>query len=107
MLSGIAAWQNPLLENIQIKGTTINVDDQLEMLHLTKEMNDTSKTEANLKFLDQLPKSVYHLVEPSIDIGKVLEISLFMAILYLASAIFNYIQGFSMTTISNNFAKKL
>ena len=96
-----------LLEDIKIKSTTINVDDQLEMLNLTKEMNDTSKTEENLKILAQLPKSVYNLMEPSIDIDKVLEIALFMAILYITSAIFSYIQGFSMTTISNNFAKNL
>ena len=38
---------------------------------------------------------------------QVLEIALFIGILYLTSAVLSYTQNFSMTTISNKFAKVL
>ena len=96
-----------LLTDIEIDNTIITIDDQIEMLNLTKQMKDTSKTEANLAMMEQLPESVYNLIKPSINIDKVLNIALFMVLLYLTSAIFNYIQSFSLATISNNFARKL
>jgi len=96
-----------LLEDIEVDNVLINVDDQLEMINLTSKMNDTSKTLENLELLEELPKSVYELIKPSIDMDKVLSIALFMVVLYLCSAFFNYIQSFSMTTISNNFARML
>ena len=42
-----------------------------------------------------------------IDFGKVGQIALFLLIIYLFSAAFNYIQNFIMVTVSNNFAKDL
>lgn len=42
-----------------------------------------------------------------IDFGKVGQMALFLLIIYLFSAAFNYIQNFIMVTVSNNFAKDL
>jgi ATP-binding cassette subfamily B protein len=42
-----------------------------------------------------------------IDLNKVFSICLLLLVLYLISAIFNYIQSFIMATVSNNFAKEL
>ena len=42
-----------------------------------------------------------------IDFGNVKSIALFLLIIYLFSATFNYIQNFIMVTVSNNFAKDL
>lgn len=107
ILSLPVSIMNVLLEDIEIDKVTITVEDQIEMLNLTKKMQDTSKTEANLALLEELPESVYNLIKPSIDTDKVMSIAIFMAILYISSALFNYIQSLSMTTISNNFAKNL
>ena len=98
---------NSLLEEIEVKGTIITVEDQLEMIEITKKMTTNGNTEKNLQILEEMPKSIYKLIEPSINMKKVKDIALLMAILYLTSALFNYIQNFSMTTISNRFAKKL
>ena len=46
-------------------------------------------------------------IERQIELDKVKEISIFLGVLYISSAILSYIQSFSMTTISNNFAKSL
>lgn len=96
-----------LLNDIKIEETIINTTEQLQMLKLFNKMENNNKTEANLTLLEELPNSVYQLINPSIDMTKIKNIAIFMIVLYLASAIFSYIQSISMAIISNNFAKKL
>ena len=96
-----------LLDEFEINDTVISVNDQIEMINLTSQMKDASNTEGNLVILDKLPKSIYSLVKPTINMNKVKSIAIFMAVLYIVSALLNYIQNFTMTTISNKFAKLL
>ena len=76
------------------------------MFKLTSKMSKEN-TLNNIKLIDELPKSVYSIIEPKIDIDKVKTIIYFMATIYILSAIFSYIQAYSLTIVSNNFAKKL
>lgn len=92
-----------LLKEITIENTTITVDEQIEMFQLMK----TSNQEDALKVMDALPTSIYNLIKPSIDMEKVKSITIFIGILYITSALFSYIESFSMTTISNRFAQNL
>lgn len=96
-----------LLDDIKIDNKTIKVKDQIAMLELYSKMGKETKTEKALSLIDKLPHSIYQLVKPKIDMKKIKEIALFLATIYLLSALFGYIQSFSMTTASNNFAKKL
>ena len=81
-------------------------DKALTMTILTKFNEDMSKEEM-IALIDELPESVYNKVKPSIDMEEVKKIATFLACLYLTSALLSYVQAFSMTTISNNFAKGL
>ena len=92
-----------LLDEIEIDNITISVEDQIKTLDLIGNINEDNA----LDKLDELPKSIYNLVAPKINIDKVLDIAIFIITLYLISALFSYIQSFSMATISNNFAKEL
>ena len=94
---------NILLDEIEIDNITISVEDQIKALDLIGSINEDNA----LNKLDELPKSIYNLVAPKINIDKVLDIAIFIITLYLISALFSYIQSFSMATISNNFAKEL
>lgn len=96
-----------LLEDIKVDGTTIPVKDQISMLKLTKEMGIEVQTEKSLKMLDKLPKSIYNIIKPTIDTDKIKSLAILMATIYLLSAVFGYIENYSMTTASNNFARKL
>ena len=96
-----------LLEEFEIKGVVITVDDQLEIIDITNKMNKNKDSTSVLSLLDKLPASLYNLVKPSIDMNKVLELALIIGILYVVSALLSYIQNFTMTTISNKFAKLL
>ena len=103
MLSIPNSIMSELLNDIEIDGININVDDQVKTITLMSKMTE----ENALEIMDELPKSVYNLIKPSIDMDKVLKIAIFIGSLYLLSAIFSYVQSLSMTTISNKFAKTL
>lgn len=92
-----------LLEDITVEDTLISVTDQIEMVHLMKDRNEDNALEK----MDELPESVYNLIKPTIDMEKVKNIAILIGTLYLLSALFSYIESFSMTTISNHFAKSL
>ena len=60
-----------------------------------------------LGIIDSFPPAIYSLVEPKIDMSMVKSIATFMVILYISSALFNYVQSYSMTTVSNRFANEV
>ena len=95
------------LSDIEIDGTIINVEDQVKMLRITSEMGSETGTENALALMDELPESVYELVKPKMDMEAIKNLAIFMGILYLTSSIFAYIQGYSLTTVSNKFANQL
>jgi len=96
-----------LFDAIIVDEVNISVDDQIEMLHLLSNLGDETGTEHALKIMDELPESVYRVIEPEMNIKRIKNIAIFMGTLYLVSSLFSYIQSLSMTHVSNNFAKKL
>lgn len=52
---------------------------------------------------DEIAKSIM----TGIDFEAITSIAVFLLTIYLISALFNYIQGFIMATVANNFAKSL
>lgn len=95
-----------LIDDIKIDNTIISSEEQLEMLNLMNGL-DTNDQNQLLILIDQLPPTIYGLVKPRIDMDKIKSIAIFMGSLYLLSALFNYIQSYSMTTVSNRFANNL
>ncbi len=88
---------------------SISVEDKAKF----KEIIDKAKngeeinSEVMLEEIKNIPQSVLNLIDRKIDMNRVKNIALFLAILYIVSALFNYVQSIIMTTTSNNFAKKL
>lgn len=95
-----------LIDDIKIDNQVIFKEDELACIKVLL-TTDTKDTNSMLKKFDELPTSVYNLVKPKIDMDLVYKYVFFLASLYVISAIFSYIQNFSMTTVSNHFAKKL
>lgn len=96
-----------LISGIEIDGSLITASDQVKVLRLAASIGDEVKTENALKLIDELPDSVYNLVKPEIDMDAVKKLAMFMAILYVTSALFSFIEGLSTTTVSNRFANSL
>ena len=95
-------------EKIQsiMSNSDISNEDKTEFMTLMSEAENMDRDELIKKF-DSLPEEIYEEIKPSINMSKVKKIGLFLAILYMLSTIFSYVQQYSMTTVSNNFAKDL
>lgn len=78
-----------------------------ELMNYAKENKENIDTNKIFEDMDKLPKSIYNIIKPKIDMAKVSSIALFLAILYILSALFNYTQTILMTITSNNYAKKM
>ena len=104
---GTEISKNQIPQDIIIDGVTITVEDQMEMMKLSSQMGEEIAPDKALALIDELPESIYSLVKPKMDLEAIKDLAIFMGILYLVSALFNYIQSFSLTTVSNRFANKL
>ena len=96
-----------ILEDIVIDGVTISTKDQIKFLNIVNSMDDSMVTDDLLKLLDDLPKSIKTLVEPKMNMNKVKKRALVLAIIYLLSSIFGYLEARIMAHISTSFTKKI
>ena len=95
------------ISEFQIDGIAISIEDQLDFLQIAKTLDKDMEAEKLYKKMDEMPENIKKVIEPTMNMDKIKKISLFLAILYLCSALFNYIESISMTVVSNNFARKL
>ena len=103
----------PNISEDNIKDIMANDSISIEDKAKFKEIIDKAKngeeinSEVMLEEIKNIPESVLNLIDRKIDMNRAKNIALFLAILYIVSALFNYVQSIIMTTTSNNFAKKL
>ena len=86
---------------------SISMEDKMSLTTILGSLNEDISKEELIGKLDELPASIYEKIKPSIDMNSVYSIALLLATLYIISALLNYIQSFSMATVSNNYAKGL
>ena len=98
---------NLVLPEIKVDGQKISSKDQLEYLNILSNLDEKSSAEKLYKNIDKMPKSIQKVIKPNMNMNKIKSISLFLAIMYLISALFEFIESILMTDVSNNFAKKL
>ena len=96
-----------LLPDSKIDGKKITTSDKViflkEMSGITKE---SSAKDIYAK-LDKLPNSISSLIKPSINMDAVKKIVIFLLTIYLVSALFNFLEGFIMASVANDFARNL
>lgn len=108
--------KNRKLDPITIDGVEISVEDQMEFAKIMQknqgknmDMKNLSKEDQlkELKKLESFPKSIIKVIEPKMDLEKIKNIAIVVALLYFISSFFTFIQSISMTEVANRFAKKL
>ncbi len=82
---------------------------QKDKQELNKLMDDykNGNTENLIEKIDNLPESITKKIEPKMNMNRIKSIALLLTILYILSALFNYIESYSMTHVSNRFAQNL
>lgn len=98
---------NVLFDEVKIDDTIISIDDQIAFIETMVTVEDASDISLLYKKMESMPESIQSIVEPFMDLRKIINISLFLVILYLLSALFTYVESISMTTVANKFAKSL
>lgn len=99
--------QKIFFEEITIDGIKISPNDQYKYLKTLSSMDkNASQTELYNK-LDTLPASIKKVINPVMDMDKIKAICLLLVCMYLASALFTYIQSICMTDVANKFANNL
>lgn len=98
---------NVLVDDITVSGITISSEDEIAFLKSVIDIDASKVTDDTIKVMDNLPASIYNLIKPNMDLAAAKKIIITLVCLYLLSAIFGYIQSYSMTTVSNGFAKNL
>ena len=108
--------KNRGLVSITIDGVEISAEDQMEFAKIMQksqgknmDMKNLSKEDQlkELKKLESFPKSIKKVIEPKMDLEKIKNIAIVVALLYFISSLFTFIQSISMTEVANRFAKKL
>ena len=99
--------QTILLPSFTMDNIEISTEDQLVFLEKLGTLDKDSSAQDVYKKVDEMPKSIKKLVEPTMDINKIKNITILLVILYVVSALFTYIESISMTDVANKFAKNL
>ena len=96
-----------LFNEIEISGVKVSKDSQYELIKIMTNLENKDNISYIYSKLNELPDDIKEVIKPQMDMNKVKSIALFLSILYLFSAVFNYIQSINMTNVSNKFAKRL
>lgn len=99
-------YTNNDLKEIEIDNIKISINDQLEYLNIAKDIKQDDISDLYKK-LNLMPETIKELVKPKMNLDKIKVISIFLAIIYILSALFTYIESISMTVVANKFAKNL
>ena len=95
-----------LFPSTKIDNINITTEDKIEFI--TKmSSSDTSSVNEMYKVISSLPNSIQKVIEPKMNMDNIKKIALLLAVLYIISAIFSYIEGLSMIKVANGYAKKL
>ena len=96
-----------MFKDSKINNVLVTKVDKVEFIKQASSLNQKSSATEIYKILDSMPQSIKTLVKPNMNLNTIKAIALFLLILYVISALFNYIQTIIMTNVSNKFAKEL
>ena len=97
---------NKVVTVIRIDGMEISKEDQIKFIKLTSSV-DTKDSDKMLAMMDDLPDCIYDMVKPKMNFEAIKKLALLLAILYVVSSLFSYIEQIIMANITNSYAKQL
>lgn len=86
---------------------SISSQDKQEMMAIMAGIGESTNQEDILTAIDKMPEAIANIIKPKIDMDRVKQIALILVTLYVLSSVFGYIESYSLTSVSNNFARHL
>ena len=96
-----------IFDEFTIDDVKISATDQAKFISILSSIPKNSESSELYASIDKMPDSIKEVVEPFMDMDAIKRIALVLAIMYICSALFIYIESLAMTTVSNNFARNL
>ena len=96
-----------LFPESEIDGIKLSTEDKVKFISVMSKLNNESNTNEIYNSIDSLPENIQKLINPKMNMDKVLEITIILIMIYVISAIFNYSEGHIMINVANKYAKKL
>ena len=86
----------------------VAMEDKMALQSLIADLEDSGKELDDILLeLDNLPDSIYSIIKPKMNMVKIKNMALILAIIYILSSIFSYIESILTTIIANKYAYKL
>lgn len=99
--------QTILFPESKIDGITISTKDKVKLISIMSNINENTSTNEIYKLVGKLPNNIQELINPKMNLDLIKKITITLVIIYILSAVFNYIEGLSMVNVANKYAKKL
>ena len=96
-----------LFPSSKIKGVLVSTNDKVELIKVMSKMDENTTESDMYKLLSDIPSSISKIISPKMDMKKIKTISLILAIIYIVSALFSYVQGILMVNVANRSARRL
>jgi len=96
-----------LFPESEIDGIKVSTEDKVMFISSMSKLNSQSDTNEVYKSMELLPENIQKIINPKMNMNKILKITILLIIIYVLSAIFNYSEGHIMINVANRYAKKL
>ena len=97
---------NTNYQDIEIDNIKITFDDQMRYLSILSTI-DKNNPQSFYKRIDKMPNSIKKLVEPEMNMNKVISIATLLLTLYIISALLSFFEHIIMANVSNRFAYRI
>ncbi len=94
-------------EEVKIGNTVISPEDQVATMQTMNGLGQDATQEEKYAVFEKLPESVQSAIEPKMNMDAIRTLTIVLIIMYLASALFELLEGFLMADASNKFAQDL
>jgi ABC-type multidrug transport system fused ATPase/permease subunit len=107
-LSGLPdSCEAALFTDLAYEDTVISGADQQKMSEILADLDEDADEDTVLAALSDLPDSIYAIIEPHIDLARVVRIGVILVLLYLAGAALSALQGWLMAGVTQDLSKKM
>ena len=102
-----ANFAQGIMQEIEVDGIKISAEDQAKFLETMSTIGENPTPTDIYSKIDEMPESVQKAVKPFMDIDAIKKIAIILAIVYICTALFDFVQALCMTDVANKFAKSL
>lgn len=96
-----------LFPNSVIDNINITTEDKVQFISKMSTLKEDSSVNDIYKVVETLPDSIQKLINPKMNMNKITKMAIILIIIYIISALFNYLEGLFMVKVANNYARKL